>query len=110
MKYSKFGGRCAVDRYATEEQFYELAARFFGRERSTLGERTRLRRDLKADSLDCLSFVLAAEASFRCRLSDDGLSLAKTLGDFWRVLAEALGFAMEPSRDAPIREQEIYDG
>lgn len=85
-----------MDQNAAEDQFYELAARFFGRQRDSLGEHTRLRRDLKADSLDRLAFILETESCFQCRLSDEGLAWAKTLGDLWQVASMALGFRPEP--------------
>ncbi|HIZ77705.1 MAG TPA: hypothetical protein H9669_08820 [Firmicutes bacterium] len=100
-----------MDSNAAEEQFYELAARFFGRQRNSLGENTRFRRDLKADSLDRLSFVLATESCFRCHLNDDGLAFVKTLGDFWRVVAAALGIqSVCDTSEILSAKHEIFNG
>ena len=94
-----------MDSDTSEEQFYQFAADFFGRERDSIKERTRFKRDLKADSLDFLGFVLAVEDAFCCQISDDDLSLIKTVGDFWRFFADALGFPRQVIVDAPMVEQ-----
>ena len=74
-----------------EESLYALIARYFLKPIEAIDENTRFKKDLKADSLDFLEFVLLTEEHFRCPLDDDALSEVVTVGQFSRLLQDSIG-------------------
>lgn len=69
-----------------EEGLYTLVSRYFWKPRGKIGANTRFKKDLKADSLDFLEFVLIVEEAYRCPLDDEALSSVVTVGDFSQLL------------------------
>lgn len=73
-----------------EESLYALIARYFFKPAETIGANTRFKKDLKADSLDFLEFVLLTEERFRCPLDDEELADVVTVGQFSRLLQDSI--------------------
>lgn len=69
-----------------EESLYALVARYFLKPVERIGADTRFKKDLKADSLDFLEFVLLAEEAYRCPLDDEALASVVTVGEFLQLL------------------------
>lgn len=73
-----------------EENLYALISRYFFKPLEEISAETRFKKDLKADSLDFLEFVLLAEERFRCPLDDDALAEVVTVGHFSRLLIDTI--------------------
>ena len=69
-----------------DESLYALVARYFLKPKEKIGANTRFKKDLKADSLDFLEFVLLVEEGYRCPLDDESLSSVVTVGQFSQLL------------------------
>lgn len=73
-----------------EEGLYALVAAYFLKPVERIGANTRFKKDLKADSLDFLEFVLLVEEEYHCPLDDESLSSVTTVGEFLHLLEDGL--------------------
>lgn len=81
-----------AERPGTDEVFDNLrglAAKHFKRDISTLARETRLREDLKADSLDLVLLVHDLEDHFNIIVSQESLVKVTTLGDAAEMVASS---------------------